>query len=245
MGKKYKNPPIVEAICEFQLTQDTNWDLTVPGLFYERIKSDFPLREQRMLRGFEFIPGPEKFQQRIMAMELVLFLSRDKKKLVQLGPRLMAVNVLRPYPGWQAFKPRIEKAWETLQQVVEIKGLARINLRYINRIEFSTQDFKLQDYFAFYPFTSDLLPRQMTSFFAGVEFPFEGDRDRCKVQLFPSAGEREGVAIILDIEYFLSQPGSVKITETLYWIEEAHSRVEEVFEGCITDKLRAMFEEVS
>jgi hypothetical protein len=37
----------------------------------------------------------------------------------------------------------------------------------------------------------------------------------------------------------------VKPEEALAWVEEAHSRVEEVFEGSITDKLREMFEEVS
>jgi hypothetical protein len=36
----------------------------------------------------------------------------------------------------------------------------------------------------------------------------------------------------------------VKPAEALAWVEEAHSQVEEVFEGCITDKLREMFEEV-
>jgi uncharacterized protein (TIGR04255 family) len=49
---------------------------------------------------------------------------------------------------------------------------------------------------------------------------------------------------MLDIDYFLVQPGAVKVVDALAWVEEAHSRVEEVFEGCITDELREMFEEV-
>lgn len=28
------------------------------------------------------------------------------------------------------------------------------------------------------------------------------------------------------------------------WVEQAHSKVEEVFEGCITDSLRGLFQEV-
>jgi hypothetical protein len=32
MGKSYAKPPIVEAVCEFRLSPDTEWDLTVPGL---------------------------------------------------------------------------------------------------------------------------------------------------------------------------------------------------------------------
>jgi hypothetical protein len=33
----------------------------------------------------------------------------------------------------------------------------------------------------------------------------------------------------------------VEVADAIAWVEEAHSRVEEVFEGCITDKLREMF----
>jgi uncharacterized protein (TIGR04255 family) len=48
---------------------------------------------------------------------------------------------------------------------------------------------------------------------------------------------------MLDIDYFLANPRAVDISDALSWVEEAHGRVEEVFEGCITDRLRAMFEE--
>jgi len=45
MVKKYAKPPIVEAVCEFRLTHDTRWDLTVPGLLYEKLKASFPQKE--------------------------------------------------------------------------------------------------------------------------------------------------------------------------------------------------------
>jgi uncharacterized protein (TIGR04255 family) len=41
MGRKYRSPPLVEALCEFRLTPDTPWDMTIPGLFYETVKHAF------------------------------------------------------------------------------------------------------------------------------------------------------------------------------------------------------------
>jgi len=245
MGRKYKNPPILEAVCEFRLTEDTQWDLTVPGLFYERVKHEFPHREQRGIQELEVIHGPQGLQHVIRTTERVLMFAPDRNILVQLGPRLLVINALKPYPTWQGLKPRIEVAWKALQEVVDIKGLERIGLRYINRIEFPHQAVELEEYFDFYPFIGKRLPQEMASFVMVVEFPYVADRDRCRVQLATTSGVEAKTAVILDIDYFLARPRAVDISSGLNWVEEAHSHAEEIFEGCIKDRLRAMFEEVS
>jgi len=247
MGRRYANPPIVEAICEFILTAETRWDLTVPGLLYERLKQSFPQKEQRMVQEVELTQGPEGLQQQIRTSERLLFVTEHRNLLVQVGPRLLVVNALKPYPHWEGFKPRIEMVWKSLQETIDVQGLERIGLRYINRIELSAQSIELEEYFEFYPFVGRWLPQRMTSFLVGVEFSYANDRDRCRVQLTPiTHSETEGkIAFILDLDYFLARPRGVAVVDVLDWIEEAHSRVEEAFEGCITDKLRVMFEEVS
>ncbi|GIX47870.1 MAG: TIGR04255 family protein [Candidatus Tectimicrobiota bacterium] len=246
MGRKYyRNPPIIEAVCDFRPTQDTQWDLTVPGLFYERVKDAFPHREQRVVQEFELTQGMQVLQQQIRSSERVLMFSEDRKTLIQLGPRLVVINILKPYNTWEGFKKYIEKAWSSLQEVVEVRGLERIGLRYINRIEFTTQDVNLKEYFEFYPFIGKRLPQELAFFIAGAEFPYDGGRDRCRVQLSQGIGDEGKKAIILDLDYFLARSRGVEVSAALNWVEEAHTRVEEIFEGCITDKLRAMFEEVS
>lgn len=242
MGRKYKNPPVVEAVCEFRLSQNTPWDLTVPGIFYEKIREDFPHREQRVASQVELAHEPQSFQQRIKTFEHILLLSEDRKRIVQLGPRLLVINVLRPYPTWQGFKPIIEKVWKILLEIVEVKGLERIGLRYINEIKIPEQTFEPEEYFEFYPYIGKGLPQKLASFIVGAEFLYEGEDDRCRLQLTPAIG---GNALILDIDYFLTNLQNVNSEWVMDWIEKAHSRVEEIFEGCITDKLRAMFEEAS
>jgi uncharacterized protein (TIGR04255 family) len=244
MSKKYAKPPIVEAVCEFRLTPETRWDLTVPGLLYEKLKVSFPQKEQRMIQEVELMQGLEGWLQQIHTSERIIFFTEDKKMLVQVGPRLLTINVLKPYPHWEGFKPRIEMAWKSLQVAIEVRGLERIGLRYINHIELPGQSVELAEYFEFYPFVGQRLPQQMASFLVGAEFSYADDRDHCRVQLTPILGSGGKSLLMLDIDYFLARPRAVEVVDALAWVEEAHSRVEEVFEGCITDKLREMFEEV-
>jgi uncharacterized protein (TIGR04255 family) len=246
MGKKYAKPPIVEAVCEFRLTPETQWDLTIPGLLYEKLKKLFPQKEQRVIQEMELIQRPEgSLEQQIRTSERIIFFTEDRRMLVQVGPRLLAINVLKSYPHWEGFKPRIRRAWESLRVAVEVQGLERIGLRYVNHVELPGQSVELAEYFEFYPFVGQRLPQQMVSFLAGAEFSYADGRDRCRVQLAPIQGSGGKSLFMLDIDYFLAQPRAVKPEEALAWVEEAHSRVEEVFEGSITDKLREMFEEVS
>ncbi len=239
MLRKYKNPPVIEAICEFRLNQNTPWDLTVPGMFYERIKEEFPHRESRVVPKVEFVSEPYVFEQRIVISEHILLLSEDRKRFIQLGPRLLVLNVLKPYPTWQKFKPIIEKVWRNLLEIVKVNGFERISLRYINEIKISEQSFRLDEYFNFYPYIG--LPQKPVFFILGSEFSYEGENDRCRVNLTPATGRN---VLILDIDYFLTNLQNLSLEQFMDWIEKAHNRVEEIFDGCITDKLKSVFKEV-
>jgi len=47
----YKNPRLVETLCEIHFEPGPAWDATLFGLFYERIRDAFP--EKRELRNVE------------------------------------------------------------------------------------------------------------------------------------------------------------------------------------------------
>ena len=42
----YKDPPIIEALCEFRFVPSQPWDWTIPGLFYREVEAEFPVRRQ-------------------------------------------------------------------------------------------------------------------------------------------------------------------------------------------------------
>ncbi|MCS6889060.1 MAG: TIGR04255 family protein [Chloroflexus sp.] len=244
MGRTYANPPIVEVVCEFRLSQETLWDLALPGLIYEKLRDQFPHREQRLLQEFGIEQSSEGIRQEIRTSERILFFTDDRRMFVQVGPRLIAVNCLKPYPTWAHFKPIIVRTWQHVIDTVAVRGIDRIGLRYINQIELAHVQANLADLFQFYPYLGPHLPRQMSSFLIGSEFVFHEQRDRCRVQLMSLEIDSPVIAtVLLDIDYFLARSNGVAVDRALDWVETAHSEVEAIFEGCITDQLRALFGE--
>jgi len=248
MGRsvKYEDPPIEEAVCEFRFSEDTPWDLTVPGLLFEQIRETFPNRERRVLQQVRFAQGDSSTTQNLEITELVVLLSADRKTLVQIGPHLLSVNRLRPYQGWGEYRPGIQLAYDAVLRVVEVTALKRIGLRYVNRVRVPEAETELSRYFEFRPFIRDQLPQSAHSFMVGCEFPYRDGADMCRVQLATAAPPGPGLSgYVLDLDYYLAQPVGVKPCDAMQWVEAAHVEVRNVFEGCITDELRALFGEVT
>jgi uncharacterized protein (TIGR04255 family) len=240
--EKYQNPPFIEAVCEFRLPPDSKWDLTVPGLIYERVSGTFPNKEQQAIQEIEIKPTVKGLEQQVRTEDRVLFFSSDRKTVIQVGPAVLAINALKPYPSWESFKPRIEEAFAALTGVVNVRGFQRIGLRYINVVEIPGKLVRLEDYFDFYPFLGSNLPQDLAGFLVGCVLPFLGGRDLCRLQISNAVPGRADVnAFLLDLDYYLATPQAVRMTEALDWIENAHQQVESVFEGCLTESLRKIF----
>lgn len=244
MGKKYLNPPIAEAFCDFQFIPNQPWDMTVPGLFYEKIRSEFPVKKQQIRFGIGFpLKIDDKNTPIIQPAQRMQFFRQDEKSLIQLAPDRLSVHVLRPYSKWEAFKPMISKALKIYKEIANPKGFNRIGLKYVNKISFDEVSIKLEDYFNFFPSLPKNLPQDQQGFFVKVEMPYN-DHNRLLLTLASIIpGGAEKLAILLDLDFVMAVPEAVLLTEADDWIETAHIRVEGAFEECITDKCRVLFGE--
>lgn len=245
MGRKYKNPPIIEALCEFQFSPSSPWDLAIPGLVYQKVQSEFPKRRQAKQVEVGLRAGTEGVEQQVRTTDRMQFLREDERVLIQVGQNLLAINHLKPYPAWEGFLPLIRRGFDTYCAVAKPTGIQRIGLRYINRIELPGPKVELEDFFSFYPFLGPTLPQDFGAFIVGVDIHYENGRDGLRLQSVNTQPDQPGtIAILLDLDYSLRQPGGVGLEAVFQWVDTAHDRVEKVFEGCITDKLRELFEEV-
>lgn len=97
---RYRNPPIIEAICEFYFAPGLNWDPTLPGKLHTKLKDDYPGRPRHQesvdlgvqLRegsspNFQFREGPKKVQ----------LITENEKRIVGIGRDVLSVHMLRPY----------------------------------------------------------------------------------------------------------------------------------------------------
>jgi len=245
MGRKYKNPPIVEALCEFQFISEQPWDLTLPGLIYEKIKDEFPDKQQQDGISVQFLPTERGFEYKIEpGSPRVQFHRKDKSALIQVAPDLLVINQLKPYPTWNEFKPMILKNFQIYKEVARPKGFRRIGLRYINIVEFDKSPIELKDYFQFYPFIPEGLPQIHGSFVNRVEFPYEQGKERLILTLATVIPTKPNVlSILLDLDYVMAAPEYIPLDGVSDWLEKAHEEIEKAFEACITDEARKIFGE--
>ena len=218
--------------------------MTIPGLLYEKINGEFPVKQQQMAFGIGFQPKEGGMEQRVEMSQRMQFFRSDKSALVQVGPDLLTINHLKPYPSWEEFKPLILKNLEIYKDIAKPKGFKRIGLRYINKIEFDEHPIELNDYFNYYPFIPTNLPQMHEAFQVRVEIPYEERHDRLLLTLASMIPEKLNVlSILLDLDYIMAISESVPLDQTSDWIEKAHTIVENVFEACITNKCRSLFGE--
>jgi len=239
---KYKNPPIVEAICEFRFSKDSRWNPDISKSIYEKVKDNFPIQESRLDQQVEVKAGESGISQSMVASQRAVMLSADRSSLIQIGQHRLSVNHLKPYTGWDLFLPKIKLAYDTLNTITPIKGIERMALVYIDRIEIPGEIIKMEDYFKFYPHLGPDLPQDHANFVVSVDLPYNDQRDFCKLQLTAAmATKKDHIALLMTTEYFLAKRLSVTPDKAIDWMEEAHSTIRGLFKGCITEKLEDLF----
>ncbi|MBI5208123.1 MAG: TIGR04255 family protein, partial [Candidatus Firestonebacteria bacterium] len=173
------------------------------------------------------------------------FFKKDKTALIQLGIDLLVINHLKPYPTWKSYKPLILDNLNKYNDLAKPKGLKRIGLRYINKIDISEISANMADYFNYYPNLPKDLPQVHESFNTQIGIPYEQNRDMMFLN-FNSilTDKQDAISFLLDLDYSMRMPGKVNFNEIDDWLEKAHNVIENTFESCITNKLRTLFGEV-
>jgi uncharacterized protein (TIGR04255 family) len=242
--RKYANPPIVEAVCEFRF-EPGDWDNAIPGLIWEQVKTLFPKRRNVVRLDVQSVPGPSGFQHKVRQESLMQYLQHGDKLFMQVGPDVLTVNHLAPYTSWEEFRPLMLKGFEAYRAQAKPKAITRIGLRYINRFELPGDRVELEDILEFRPHIGDRLPEDHASFIVGAEFLFERKRDVLRLQVASAVPAKQAqLALVLDLDYFTLLPDEAVWTDIVGWLELAHGHVENAFEGSITDRLRQTFGEV-
>jgi uncharacterized protein (TIGR04255 family) len=243
--RRYKKSPIAEAICEFQFRGASEWDWTILGLVYQEIKAEFPQKRQEKAFEINIAPQVGKIEKSVGgSLSKMQFLREDGSAMVQVGPDLLAINVLPPYPGWEAFEALIRRQFDVYNKIAHPIGFKRIGLRFVNKIVFPTKGIETTDYFHYYPRLPETLEQMHGPFAMRVLHMYEGERDALSLQIGSLKPEGENLAIALDLDYYLAQPDKLELSKGLEWVSVAHDRIETLFEACITDKARSLFEEI-
>lgn len=238
MPRQYERPPILEALCEFRFVPAKPWDWTIPGIFYEKMKEDFPEKRQQNLLEVALQSDADRIRQDIKGgIARMQFVRQDGTALVQIGPDNLIVNHLRPYPGWASFEKLILEHLQIYRTTADPSSLARIGLRYINRIDVDAMICELEEYFNAPPKLPEPIPQVFNSFLMTVDAAYESPSSTLRFTFSRAVPDRENVqSFVLDLDISAADEAAPKINDTDSWLRLAHERLEAAFDAAFTEK---------
>lgn len=245
MGRKYKTPPLIEALCEFYF-EDSHWDDTIPGLFWDKIKAAYPQRKQ--LEPVDLQINVSHDSTGLVTKKRpprIQFVSEDKTKIVQISKDLLVVNHLKPYPHFEKWGPEVEQLLKEYVALANPSGIKRIGVRYINNIVLPKAEIEMADYFKIYPQFPEELGKKHGPFIIRVELPTKYENHKTLVSFAQSAPPNaESSSFMLDLYDSCDKKTPVDCSWIQAEINKGHENVETAFENSITPVLRDLFGEV-
>lgn len=255
--RQYKNPPIEEALCEFQFVAGEDWDLTIPGKLHAEL--DDYIGKPRQQNVMEF--GVEAVEDRPPSLHYgeglgrVQLLTGQGTRIVGVGPDVLSVHMLKPYQdpsirsqqnGWVEFRRRIEEALEAYWKVASPRGVQKIGVRYINKITLPTRTPVFEDYLRCALPTVSGLPDEIKGFLGSTEYVYN---DGVLLNLIVARGAT-GISddllvsseVFLDLDVVWASESVILQSDALQKVENLRDRERKAFEAIITDKSRKLFD---
>jgi len=244
--RRYSKPPVIEALCEIYFS-DSSWDDTIPGAFYERIKADYPKKQQKKIQEAKITMGPNQAVAGVRQLPpWMQFVSDEKCRMIQLAENLLVVNQLHPYPHFEEWEPEIYRSLRIYKELASPREIMRLGLRYINRIVIPKAKVQMEHYFTIYPKLPEGLGDSHGSFVVRVEVP-QVKQEHTVLITFGTAPLPEkgqiGQAFMLDLYDIMDIKKDVDDDVLKAEVRRAHNNIIIAFEDSITDRLRRLFEE--
>jgi len=240
----YKKPPVIEALCEL-FFEPRDWDDTVPGAFYARIQDQFTIKEQLIGSEAEINLGPGHATTvgvRPLPPRMKFF-TPTKDRLIQLAPNLLVVNKLRPYTSFEDWVGTLDRALVHYREVVPGATIARVGVRYLNRITVPGDRVDLARYFRVIPHLPESLGKDHGAFLLRLELLVPEADHSLLLSFATSPQEQPGsMTFLLDL-YDAWKPESPQpVDQVIAQVRQAHDHIQAAFERNITDELRLLFQ---
>ena len=240
----YPNPTLVEALCEvhLRLGPERPWRPTTASELYKRIQDRYPTFEPINELGVQISFGSQGVIPQVAAPRTRMkFTHRDRPVLLQLSEQVLTLNVLKPYPGWAVMREELLKIWPPVLQVLEPIAVRRIGLRYINRIEKTSNDEKAGAWLK----STDYIPRSILLSVSGSALRVEcrvNSEDHVILTLVdqpPQRSEDRGT-LIFDIDRIRESEMEPTEASILDVIEQLHNDVWKIFAKAKTRRLEQL-----
>ncbi|HYJ78444.1 MAG TPA: TIGR04255 family protein [Longimicrobiaceae bacterium] len=234
---RYRSPPLVEAVIEFQFVREENWN----PAFLDELRTQFPEFSREEPLHVAAVPLSNRPVGMERHHEVRRFWRGDSGMALTVGPQLVAVSALPPKMPeghqWEHLRDIGLRACDIYMKVSAPRTIRQIGLRYINSVAINPAEFVLETYVdpsSGYIPTSLLGERKPFSF--RLERIHSVSKTQVRHEIVALAAEGDpvhGPRVLLDIDE-VSVPGHpITLSSKRRIVEEMHNAVQQVFGSVI------------
>lgn len=243
MTKHYAHAPITEAIIDLRVKKLGETKLAALSDWCNDLSERYPTKFDRQYAEGTIHFGNEVSTKAAQNKVGYLLQSGDKKNVFQ--PRLdgFTFSRLAPYESWAPFSEEAHQLWGSYREIMGEIAISRLAVRYINRIELPLPMENLSDYLRFYPEIPDELPDDVSGLLMRLSIPHSDLGATCMLtETLENSSVPESASVILDIDLYRDQSVPQEDTEIWHYFEQLHDRKNQIFESCVTDRSRELFQ---
>jgi uncharacterized protein (TIGR04255 family) len=241
--RAYPNAPITEAIIQLLVQPADGLSVSELARCHEGEEKSYPRRTDLQLATGHFEVGTHVSAAASARQLGFVYASADQKQVYQARLDGFSFSRLAPYESWEPFCAEARRLWQIHRECLKPMAVTRLAVRYVNRLDIPGERVEFKDYLRTMPEVAEGLPQTLEGYFMQLQIPM--DDIRCKLLLNQTIGQspKSGcLGLILDIDLFQSEDMPQDEKDIWQRFDILHVRKNEVFESCITDRARELFE---
>ncbi len=238
----YDNAPIVEAIIDLRVELSPDFKVEELKKIYHSEEKKYPILEEvtlisgqiKMAAGFEHASEKEHVG--------FLLKNENKKQICNMQSKGFSLSFLAPYPTWENFSAEAKRLWALYQSVAQPIKINRLGVRYINRIDIPIP-FQFDDYLNTMPKISDELPQVLSGYLMQLAMPFQDIHATALItQTTLPQTVPDKLSILLDLDVSIVE--DFLNDNDIIWsrFEQLRNKKNLVFQACLTEKTKRMFD---
>lgn len=243
-NRHYKSAPITEAVIEIRVQPAARHEALTE--LATGLKSAFPKQAPMHFfqLGIAHQPG-NPVQQSLRETPIGYRLTNEaESRVLQLRQDTFVYSHMAPYSDWETFKSEARPLWQQYRTTCAASNLQRCALRYINRIDIPAATIEPEDFFWLYPNVPAELPQQNV-IGSSLRLMMPQEDLNCVANIRQRLGDRVTpghISFVLDIDIFRLDIGDWNDDEVWRFFEDLRNRKNQIFEACITDRTRELFD---
>jgi len=239
----YKHAPITEAIFDIKVEGSGVDNIERLEEIHRKTQSEFPnVRKKSNYSGvITFKPDTQNVHTENKMLPLgFVYSNGDGSRQFQARLDGFTYNMLSPYTQWEDFSLNALQLWNIYEAVLRPTAITRIALRYINRIMLPIPFRDFDDYFTSMPSIPKNLPQTFSGFFTQIKIPIIKENRFVILTHTIEEATSSKLPFIIDIDAF--ELNNIHPRELQDKFNELRVLKNEIFENCITDETRKLFE---